>query len=196
MKINFIGSPCSGKTTTAAMVFADLKELGISCEFVVEQARLYIANKRYTQSKLKITNNSITLTDQDQLQILKNQIQIENIFQISCDEETILICDSSPFNSLFYMTNQTRSQESTQNTIQEIITNADVIFYAPPVDRSYEIDVNRIHDENQSKQIDILIPEIMKQVAPEVWNKVIPLTGNPKERLRQVTSVILTRRLK
>src|SRR6185436_12571198 len=144
MKINFIGSPCSGKTTTAAMVFADLKELGISCEFVVEQARLYIANKRYTQ--LKITNNSITLTDQDQLQILKNQIQIENIFQISCDEETILICDSSPFNSLFYMTNQTRSQESTQNTIQEIITNADVIFYAPPVDRSYEIDVNRIHD--------------------------------------------------
>ena len=54
MYVNFIGAPCSGKTTSAAKLFAELKEMGLEVEFVSEYARLYIAKKRIANNFNKI----------------------------------------------------------------------------------------------------------------------------------------------
>lgn len=169
------------------MTFAALKELGISCEFVVEQARLYIAEKRYQLP----AGETLELNDVDQVLIMARQINVERIFDKVCDEETIIICDSSPLNSMLYMTENGRSQLA----IDKKELTADLVFYCPPIERFYETDSNRVHDEDQSKLIDLQIPQVIKQYAPEVWNKLIPLDGDPKTRLGQVTSKILSRKL-
>lgn len=189
MKVAFIGSPCSGKTTTAAMVFASLKEIGIGCEFIAEEARRYITNKRFNSPQ-----EPFKLDDEDQLKIMNSQIHIEHMYKTVCDQSTIIVCDSSPFNSLFYMSPDGRENAITQKLVEKATFNSDLVFYAPPVEVTDVIDTNRVHDRQASLKVDESIPKIMQEMAPAVWKTMIPLTGDPKARLGQVTSAIMLRR--
>jgi hypothetical protein len=192
MQVSFIGSPCSGKTTTAAMVFAALKEIGISCEFIVEEARRYIAQKRF--NAIQSLQEPFKLDDEDQLNIMDNQIHIENMYRTVCHSSTIIVCDSSPFNSLLYMSPDGRNNAITRKLVEKSIFNSNLVFYAPPVLETDIVDTNRVHDPQASLLIDQSIPKIMLETAPAVWKTVIPLTGDPKARLGQVTSAIMLRR--
>ena len=190
MRISIIGGPCSGKTTTAAMAFATLKETGINCEFVVEQARVYIAKKRYEIGP----ENKLVLEDEDQLKIMQQQIQMEDMYDAVCDKNTIVICDSSPFNSLLYMSPDVRETALATKLVEKAVFNADLVFYAPLVEEFGLVDLNRVHDREQSLAIDSEIPKVLQQYAPSVWKTLIPLQGHPQARLSKVTSEIMLRR--
>jgi len=174
------------------MTFATLKEIGIACEFVAEQARQYIAHKRFQLSLLP--EEALTLDDEDQLRIMQQQISIEHMFSQVCDKQTIIVCDSSPLNSLLYMSNDMRETAITQKLVEKATFGADLIFYAPPVIEGSTVDANRIHDQQQSIKIDESIPKILSEIAPAAWKSIVPLHGDPKARLGQVTSAIMLRR--
>ena len=190
MHISFIGCPCSGKTTTAAMAFASLKELGISCEFTPEQARWYIAQKRVID-RLK-PEDPCKLDDHDQLSIMLGQLIHDNTIRTAVGPDIITVSDSSPLNSLLYMNEEKRPEGA--SLITTLGNQTDLVFYAKPVTRDGGLDPNRIHSESESLKIDELIPVVINQYFPEVWKKVIVLDGTPKNRLGKVTEAILSNR--
>lgn len=173
------------------MTFAKLKELGMTCEFITEQARLYIANKRWVNG-LK-PEAKLELSDDDQVDIMLNQLDIETIVHHAVGDDVIVISDSSPLNSLLYMSEARRSKEAKKDYIEEMIEKTDVIFYCAPILGFSSFDPNRVHDEKFSLEIDSQIPTVMTQYAPQVWNKVVHLTGDANTRLHQVVNVILTK---
>lgn len=193
MKISFIGCPSSGKTTTAAMTFSSLKEMGIPCEFIPEQARWYIAKLRY-HKKLN-PEDPLVLTDEDQISIMSTQILHDHIVTSVVGPQGIVISDSSPLNSTLYMKQEQRYSAVVKDLVAQVSDDG-LIFYAKPVPRSSSIDPNRIHDEETSLAIDDSIPHIMECLAPDLWEKVIVLEGQPKTRLGKVTGAILTHRFK
>jgi hypothetical protein len=193
MRLSFIGCPCSGKTTTAAMTAARLKEVGVGCEFVVEQARLYIAEKRRSL-KLKPTD-SLALNDDDQIAIMQKQLYVEGLMADAVGDDVILVTDSSPLNSLLYMSPSVQDRAVALGLVQEAIDTADLVFYVPPVQQPDYLDPNRIHDKEASLRIDLLIPFLMDALAPSVWKKAIRVDGPPASRLNQVTAALMSRRL-
>lgn len=183
MLVSFIGCPCSGKTTTAAMTFAMLKEKGLTAEFIAEQARLYIAEKKYMAK-----DHVITLDDDDQLQIMKHQLHVEKVMAASAASDSIVVCDSSSLNSLLYMSEAGRERPEVKEMV-EAATHYDLVFYCPPVAKPVNPDPNRVHDYNASLQINEILPRVLKQHAPTL--QLIPVTGDVEARYRLVFAAIL-----
>lgn len=178
MLFNFIGCPQSGKTTTAAMLFASLKETGVVAEFCSEQARFYIAKKR-VELKLR-PEDPLELTDEDQLKIMQAQVEAEEILVKACGDKVMVISDSSPLNSMLYMTPEFRSRPEVLRLADRVLMLKPVSFYCHPIYKPYLDDPNRIHSEIQSREIDKLIPEMLK-AFPEL--KVPEISGTVSERL-------------
>src|SRR5260370_9265394 len=153
MLVNFVGSPASGKTTAAAMLFAALKERGLAAEFVTEVARTYIARKKLW---LALENMEMPiLYDDDQFEIMHEQWHIEYKMVITGGRDSLIISDGSPLNSLLYMTPEFRQSPQ----IQELVRStrnlmegpcdlpSSLTFVCAPVDRDRNIpDPNRAHD--------------------------------------------------
>jgi len=186
MLVTFIGCPSSGKTTTAAMLFAYLKETGIPTEFLLEEARMYITRMRW-ESQLK-PHEGLTLENDDQFEIMEGQWTSEDILTQVCGPSVVVISDGNALNSLLYMTPEYRKSSSVQEIVDNAIENYDLVFYLPPLKQPNIFDPNRIHDYESSIKIDSLIPEMLKQFAPRLT--VIRLEGEPKERLEKATSCI------
>lgn len=190
MLIDFIGCPRSGKTTTAARVFANLKEAGFPCEYVPEQARLHIA-------LLRIKNNlkpeeSLTLTDIDQDDIMYKQNGLLYTMTKACGDSSIIITDTSPLNSLLYMTEEFRATETPQAQIKtylKLFPNR-LTFFAKPVPWVGGLDPNRVHSEEQSKAINDSIPNV---IFPLLTEEPTVLIGDTDMRWRQATSEVLKR---
>lgn len=183
MLIGFIGCPCSGKTTTAAMTFADLKLMGISTEFIPEQARHYIATKRCDQW----FSDHVTLTDEDQLEIMRQQSGMEDVMTAS--KGAVVVTDSSVFNTLLYLSEAKLAHDDVQWLIEAALERYDLLFYCAPVKMLPTLDPNRIHSEEQSLELDKKIPALLKRFAPDL--KPIFLLGDAKERHHVVTKSIL-----
>ena len=186
MLVSFVGSPCSGKTTTAASVFAELKANGLPAEFVSEHARLYIA-----RAKLKAMQDKteFALTDEDQRKILVNQYEIEQTMVRVCGPEVMVISDSCPLNSLLYI-NDTNVFVNPEAYFSEIASKLNLIFVCDPVKPLSSLDPNRIHDEEQSKAIHEKIAPMLAKHAPNV--KTVPLFGNNAVRVGTVLRHLYT----
>lgn len=190
MLISILGCPCSGKTTTAAMAFAYLKEKSILSEFVPEQARFYIANKKVTQNLTP--NDKITLTDQDQINIMEIQLRTEEVMSKSTTKDTIIICDSSAINSLFYMSETALNTKHVKNLINQALNQYDAVYYARTLNQFILDDSNRIHDENFSKNLDEHIPEFCSKYLPNLKIS-SQLTGSTQTRMNTLVNDILLR---
>lgn len=183
MLIGFIGCPSSGKTTTAAMAFADLKNMGVSSEFIPEQARMYIAEMRLV---LRLPPGStVPLTDNDQFQILQKQMDSEKMLVQSSGPGVVVITDSSAFNTLLYM--KPRFRELVRQIVIEHLKTYDLLFYCAPVKMPKVLDPNRVHNEQQALEIDRMIPDLLKEYDV----KSIYLLGDSHQRHHQVTRAIL-----
>ena len=189
MLISFVGGPASGKTTTAAMVFSRLKELGSPVEFIYEQARIHIAKKKF---KLGLKpEDKLILTDEDQIHILSEQRDLENIMSQACGDKVNLISDSSTLNSLLYMSEEILETEIVKTLVKDSVSRYDLVFYAPLVKISSVLDPNRVHNEQESIKVNDKIPSILNRFAPGL--KVIELAGDPKYRERKVISEIMNK---
>lgn len=184
MLINFIGCPQSGKTTIAAMLFASMKETGMVAEFNPEQARFYIAKLRV---KKGLRPDDVVLTDEDQFQIMKAQVEADEIFVKACGERVFIVSDSSPLNSMLYMTPEFRKEPKVQVLVERSMALKSLTFHMYPIYRPYLEDPNRIHGEQQSREIDSRIPGLL-QVVQDL--QVTPVDGTVSERLLLVQNRI------
>ena len=189
MLVNFLGAPCSGKTTIAAMVFAMLKEQGISCEFIPEQARWHIARKR-NGLYLSPTENLI-LTNQDQFLIMDNQYEIEETLLTAVKDTAIVISDSSTLLSLLYMTPVMIGDPWIQDLMQKSIKRDCLYFYVSPIPASGNLDPNRLHSREQSIALDLKLDLVLKEQVPQIYDKIIRLQESSATRTRVAVSAIL-----
>ena len=186
MLVSFIGSPCSGKTTTAAMLFAALKEQGNPCEFITEQARSYIAELRF--SRKIAPPGEVKLNDDDQIAIMLRQLHLDTATRYSVGDG-LVITDSSPLLSLLYMTQHCR--ERMRGHTMEAINQTDLVFFSPSIQISYHgLDPNRVHTLEQGLEIERSIFPVFKALCPEIFPKVVPLKGTPQTRHSQALGAI------
>jgi hypothetical protein len=187
MLVTFIGSPCSGKTTVAALIFSALKDGGVPTEFLPEQARLYIAERR------AVTTHPIHLTDVDQMLIMKKQLDAEALMLKACGPEVVLVTDSSPLNSLLYMNTWARNEPAVREAIFSHRQHRPLAFYVNTVSPGFGADPNRIHDMKTSKAIDSELPDLMAAEAP--WLNYVHLVGDSRHRTDVALSMIFTQLL-
>jgi nicotinamide riboside kinase len=173
MLVNFIGAPCSGKTTIAASVFAELKESGQDAEFVTEKAREHIAQTRLLCQAL---DKPFSLTDEDQWLIFDEQAHAQIIF--SSNPDTIVVCDSDPLLTLLYMQEIPPVLEA---AALQVAPKMGILFYCPPLS-SYQVTGNRVHDSEFAASIDAKIPAHYKKYAPNAKIYALPY-GSVKEKV-------------
>lgn len=184
MLISFVGCPCSGKTTTAAKVFSSLKETGDVAEFITEQARFFIAEKRVTN---KLTpDQKVDLTDSDQSQIMDRQFRLEQLLLQACSPKTIIVSDSSVLNAILYMSDD--EIKSNEEKITTAVSGYDIIFHTMPINDFKENDSNRVHDRDFSYYINSKVNGMLTTFAPK--NHSITLSGSPSARYSQAMAAI------
>lgn len=190
MLVSILGCPCSGKTTTAAMAFAYLKEKSILSEFVPEQARFYIASKRVS-ANLK-PEDKVSLTDEDQINIMEIQLMTERIMSKSVTKDTIIVCDSSALNSLFYMSEDALASEHVKELTKQALSQYDAIYFSRALNHFIHDDSNRVHDEDFSKELDRNIPVFCSKHIPDL-KIAAQLTGSTQTRMNVLVNDILLR---
>lgn len=188
MLVQFIGGPCSGKTTTAAKLFATLKEQGHPCEFVAERARAHIAKVRRRLLDSGQDPSDCRMTEDDQLAILEDQLRCEEDFVKTCPKQTIVVADGCPLNSLLYLAPELRERINTKSRTRQAICNLDVVFRCQPVDQPASSDPNRIHSAKECAVIDGWIPEVIPR---EALDKCVLLAGPIQLRHDVALAVIL-----
>jgi hypothetical protein len=192
MLIGFLGAPISGKTTTAALLFASLKDDGYVAEFLPEQARAYIAFKRYKESQPGAPE-ARPLDDRDQYEILRRQRNMELVFSTS-STQSIVITDCAAFLALLYMTPEGRVKEDVVCGARRSASAFDLFFRCHPVKPGDLYDPNRVHSFEQSQALDTQLEEVMKLagVPPE---KVIELAGPSNVRASRAYYEVMERKL-
>ena len=196
MSINayILGPPNSGKTTTAAKVFAKLKETGLAVEFIPERARYHIAEKRFRLGLRP--DETPLLTDDDQIQIFQAQAAAEQQLDLVCSKDTIVIADSWSAASLLYMSEMVQIVspaciESISRVQGVICTSNPLVFSLASVPFGDAEDANRVHNAFQSQELGKKIPEMLSRWFPNVFP--IPVSGNPDERAEAITKHIRRR---
>lgn len=163
MLVGFIGCPCSGKTTTAASVFARLKRSGVPAEFIMEQARTHIAQLKVKQG-LK-PSESPKMDDVDQLQILQEQLRLEKLMLAACGDDVIVISDGCTLNSLLYIKDEANLNHRDVQAIKTEAANLyDLLFYVSPIEDFSSFDPNRVHDREASLAVDAKIPALLDSI--------------------------------
>lgn len=174
MLVSFMGAPASGKTTIAAKLFSNLKELGgMKSEVIVEQARQFIAEKRFN-NKLS-SYDPITLSEEEQIAIYSRQRQLEIIMKNSCGLDTIIISDSSAFNTALYLSDDFLNNP-TRPFFKDLAHHYDILFYCHPLNlKTLPEDSNRIHGLEEIKKLE--------EKSKKILNILKGLNVNVKELL-------------
>ena len=184
MLVAFIGVPCSGKTSTAARVFADLKDAGYPAEFLPEYARTYIANRR-------LSKDISPLNDNDQACIMYQQLVSEEMMTTS-SPDSIIIADSAALNALIYMTPEFQNQPKIQENARKITSRYSVIFRCHPVHPGSTYDINRVHNFEQSLALDTKVEPLLYSFGL-TW---IDLHGEQKHRAIRAYGAVLEEMVK
>ena len=186
MLIGFIGAPCSGKTTTAARLFAELKDNGIPAEFISEEARRYIAEKRCRD---KEDGLPFSLDDLDQGRIATNQFFSEK-YMVESAPQVVVVADSSVLNSALYMSDEFAARKGPATMMEIAAKRYDIIFLCAPVQLPAGSDPNRVHDAKQIAEIQQKISELLVKYGLSGNPKVIPLGGPTNVRLQAALSAV------
>lgn len=140
--VNLIGGPGSGKSTTAAGLFYNLKKLGINCEMALEYA------------KDKVYEESFKTMD-DQLYIFGKQYhrmwRLKNLVDV-------VITDSPLLLSIYY--NKTKSNYF-EDLIVEQYNKFNNMLYILNRDNIEFKQEGRIQNEEESKRIDVEVKNIL-----------------------------------
>lgn len=190
MLIGFLGAPCSGKSTTASRLFADFKERGYSAEFINEQARIHIAQKRLNHSR-SLKDSSFHLTDNDQFQIATAQYDLETLMASQADPDTLIITDTSVLNSALYVSEQSLNTPNFLGLISKATLQYDLLFLCDIVTRPTVRDLNRIHSPEESFTLHDKLLILLDKFASKT--PTIRLAGSTILRLQHARTAVLER---
>ncbi len=149
--IAFISGPSCGKTTMSALVFAELKMRNYSAELIPEYAKWLI----YKQ-KFETLNHQyhVSIKQYKMMKMLEGQVDY--------------VCsDSSLITGLYYNKlnpNNTSNVEKTEALILKKMEEFEHIYIYLERNPEHNFEVNgRIHDENESKKIDIDMKKMLEE---------------------------------
>jgi nicotinamide riboside kinase len=178
MLVCFIGSPSSGKTTAAAGLFSELKNAGVSVEFIPEQAREFIMIK-------KKEHPQDPLTDDDQDVIYFQQKRKEELYARCC-EKSIIVTDGSTFNSFFYM------EDPSFIDLEKELQRYDLVFFCDKIEEFAE-DENRVHDSKFADYMHSRMSYILNDLAFHHNPNIIRLKGTRTQRINKAFQTVLDR---
>lgn len=148
--INLIASPGSGKTTIAALLFAELKMKGYLTEFVQEYIKKYIWKNDYD-------------TIMDQFYISRQQYELQKNINGKVD---FIVTDGSLIHGLFYNRynkNNISNVEKTEDKLKEYLSEFHNIFlFIERGQWKYEQE-GRIHTEKESIEISDKLKEMLDE---------------------------------
>ena len=142
-------------------------------EFCPEQARFYIAKLRV---KYQLSPDK--------------GFTLDEILVKACGPKVTIISDSSPLNSMLYMSEWYRNTPEVQELASRSLAITDLSFHMLPIYKPYLEDPNRIHTEEQSKLIDQEIPKLLSRFP---GLNVAGVSGTMSERLLLVQNRIFFR---
>lgn len=176
MLIGFYGPPCSGKTTLAHSIFAALKRMGHTGEFVSEYARTYIA-----QNQPGIKERGLNDADQDH--ILENQQTMEELY----GKDVLVVTDTSTANTCFYS-----DKLYYVKTIQEQIKRYDIVFVTSLIEEALKgKDKNRVHDLDQCRELNENMFNALNSMDPKILaDRVFYLTGSTEDNVLSALSFV------
>lgn len=141
--INLMGGPGSGKSTAASGIFYRLKKMGVNCELALEFA------------KDKVWEEAFRTMD-DQIYIFAKQYH--KLWRLR-DKVDVIITDSPLLVSIFY--NKTPSKYFNNFVIEQFNSFDNMTYFIERPDRYQQS--GRIQNEEESKEIDITLKNIMDE---------------------------------
>lgn len=139
--INLIGGPCSGKSTAASALFAELKKTGMAVELLQEPIKKHIYN--------------------DERGIITNQIALfgEQLYNLSCLSQKVdcIVQDGSLLLNAVY--DQTNNQLFKALVIQEYNKFRNLDFFINRGDIPFQ-EYGRIHTYDESVELDQKIRDV------------------------------------
>lgn len=151
MRIGLVGAPSSGKSSLAAMLYAELLIAGVEGAYLIQEyAKEWLASGNKFESVL------------DQMIVSNRQIHRED--QISKTSFTHLVCDSCIWLGGIYANmgspEQTPAVKEYLNTVNSF--NYDVTIFVPMPDTNDHVSEFRVHNGQQSLHVQNLILEELK----------------------------------
>jgi nicotinamide riboside kinase len=178
--INFVGGAGIGKSTMAALTFAELKSMHFKTEYVQEYAKMLVYKREFE------TLDNQYLVSSEQYKMLK-----------AVDGQVEYICSDSPliiglFYNRDYDTNVC-NVEKTEAMILSKIKEFDNIYIYLERNNEYPFEKEgRVHDEEQSIAIDTKLKKLLdefnikylsilsdKKSLPEIINYIITSSSSP-----------------
>jgi len=164
--LSFLGGPGVGKSTLAALIFAELKLVRTSCEFVPEYAKeLAWAGMLGTSTKQRSAQSSILTEQLRRLRVLNGRVDV--LVQDTCVLLPAIYGDADPV-----------------RTVQEFTSFQNVLVF---VDRVIEYDPEGRRANKQSAEaMDVKILETLNTLGLE------PLHAHPtREDAQRILGVVL-----
>lgn len=161
--INLIGAPCTGKSTAAASIFADLKKSGINVEYSFEAAKLlsYMNAKEYIENQIYVFSQQFT----------SQWALIDKVDYVITDSPLIL---SSIYYSYYYeKTKQNLFDKEYKNLAIDFYDKTfqsfnNMNFYIMPNEEMYQ-ETGRHHDINDVVFIDNLIKNKLNSLGEDYF---------------------------
>ncbi len=152
--INLISGPGSGKTTMAALLFAEMKIHGYKVEYVQEYAKKLVWLKDYD----KLNNQYL---------LVKKQ---EKLFSQIVGQVEYIITDGCLLHGLYYNKYHKDNVSNVEKTQELILESYDkfnnINIFIERGDFPYE-QAGRIQDEEESRFVDIVLKEYMDEYEIE-----------------------------
>lgn len=166
--VNLIGGPGSGKSTTAAGLFYNLKKLGINCEMALEYAKdkvyeesfktmddqLYIFGKQYHRMWRLKNLVDVIITDSPLLLSIYYNKTKSNYF------EDLIVEQYNKFNNMLYILKRDNIEFKQEGRIQN-----------EEESKHIDMEVKNILDRNNISYIEISTLDAIEKITEDVVNK-------------------------
>ena len=166
--VNLIGGPGSGKSTTAAGLFYNLKKLGVNCEMALEYAKdkvyeesfktmddqLYIFGKQYHRMWRLKNLVDVIITDSPLLLSIYYNKTKSNYF------EDLIVEQYNKFNNMLYILKRDNIEFKQEGRIQN-----------EEESKHIDMEVKNILDRNNISYIEITTLDAIEKITEDVVNK-------------------------
>lgn len=167
--INFFGGPGSGKSTTAAYVFSQLKIQGYSCQYINQYAKDCVYQKRFQ------------LLKHDQLYILAKQNHKLKMLEIGGQIDFAIVDSPLLLSNIYGEYNQSIPKSFYQLALDYFHCYNNLNFF---IQRNQKFESNnRIHNYEQSLKIDNQIKQYL--VSNNIFFEDIKASKNVINQLKE-----------